>query len=82
MLKTYIYYFKRATNPLRPGCQTTPIFIQSQSYIWPFEGNRKAAVALGEDEFDNPASGFGRCFPNFIYRNATSNAYWIGLKPD
>ena len=30
-------------------------FIQSQSYIWPFEGSCEADVAPGENEFDTPA---------------------------
>ena len=27
-------------------------------YIWPFEGNPKAGVAPGENEFDTPGVGF------------------------
>ena len=29
--------------------------MQSKNYIWPFEGNREADVAPGENEFDTPA---------------------------
>ena len=36
------------------NCSGVVTFTQSQSYIRPFEGNREADVAPGENEFDAP----------------------------
>ena len=35
-------------------CQGVVTFILSYNYIWLFEGNYKADVAPGENEFDTP----------------------------
>ena len=50
-------------------------FIQSENYIQPFEGNREADVAPGENEFDTPVLGVCSCVVVKMSENCSKHGF-------